>query len=298
MPIPAELRHSYRDEAHFREGFLHRLLRKLGYAIVIEYHGTDEFGKDIVFAELDRFGNVRYHALQARFTTGIGLKGAADLIECCHQAFANPFVHPATGQHETISSFYAVNGGTISNSARKHYFAALVPLYHRNVFLIDGPTLLRLDRWAATAHFEVLYDRLVGLINELELNHDISGPLGDHVERLLAYPFSAPPPVERFFTAAVGHYSAHPFIPDHPTLTREYLLAATRFNHILDALVVATVPTHYRYLIQQANDHLTSLPALSRHIEQQAGRFLQVLSALTAPIAKQAQEGGTADERG
>jgi len=305
MPFPPGIRRAYANEAHFRRAFLHRLLQGLGYAVVLDYHGAEEFGKDLVFGEVDRFGHVRYHALQARFLASIGLKGVPDLIECCHQAFANPFVHPATGQQETISSFYAVNAGSISDRARRNFFAALVPRYHRNVFLLDGQSLLRLDRWAGTARFDVLYDRLIGLINELELNHRILYPLLGHVEGLLAEPFSAPPPVERFFTAAVALYSAHPFIPDHPTLTQDYLLAATRANHCLDALAVATVPTHCRYLAEQAHEQLERLPDLSRGIEQRTDRFLQALSALAIPdrdvLMKpqtQAHEDGQAGEDG
>ena len=288
MPFPPRIRRAYANEAHFRRAFLHRLLQSLGYALVLDYHGAEEFGKDLVFGEVDRFGHVRYHGLQARFVASIGLKGVPDLIECCHQAFANPFVHPATGQQETISSFYAVNAGSISDRARRNFFAALVPRYHRNVFLLDGQTLLRLDRWAGTARFDDLYHRLVGLINELELNHRILGPLLGHIDGLLDEPFSAPPPVDRFFTAAVALYSAHPFIPDHPTLTQDYLLAATRTNHCLDALSVATVPAHCRYLAEQAREQLERLPGLSRLIEQNTDHFLEDLAALARP----AREGG------
>ncbi len=64
------------DEAQFRDRFLIPLLQRLGFAIVVNYHGDQEFGKDIVFGEIDRFGTVVYHAMQAKRAESISLSDA------------------------------------------------------------------------------------------------------------------------------------------------------------------------------------------------------------------------------
>jgi len=40
------------------------LLKYLGFTEVTYTHGIQEFGKDILFSEYDRFGNKIYHAAQ------------------------------------------------------------------------------------------------------------------------------------------------------------------------------------------------------------------------------------------
>lgn len=118
MTIPAEFKFASEDD--FIQRFLVPLLTRLGFSVV-NYHGTREFGRDLIFAEIDRFGHVRYHGLQAKYVASIGLNDSHDLIRDCDQAFTNPFVHPQTGAEGYISSFYAVNGGDVSEQARTNY---------------------------------------------------------------------------------------------------------------------------------------------------------------------------------
>ncbi|MDP2754082.1 MAG: hypothetical protein Q8P40_06790 [Nitrospirota bacterium] len=80
MAIPPEFNFANEDE--FTQEFLIPLLQRLGFSLVVNYHGSSEFGKDLIFAELDRFGHVRYHGLQAKY-------------------------------EPSISSFYSINGGSI-----------------------------------------------------------------------------------------------------------------------------------------------------------------------------------------
>ena len=60
MPIEAEFK-TFGTEADFTRRFLVPLLLRLGYSIVAEYHGQREFGKDVVFGEIDRLGEVVDH---------------------------------------------------------------------------------------------------------------------------------------------------------------------------------------------------------------------------------------------
>src|SRR5947208_1568790 len=109
MAFPLEFK--YTNEEDFIQRFLIPLLQRLGFSLVVNYHGHSEFGKDLIFGEIDRFGHVRYHGLQAKYEQSISLNEVETLIKDARQAFANPFTHPQTGSVERISSFYAINGG-------------------------------------------------------------------------------------------------------------------------------------------------------------------------------------------
>ena len=125
MTIPAEFdrfKEPRKSEENFTQKLLKPLLQRLGFYSVRDYHGTREFGKDLVFAEVDRFAEISYHGLQAKYEDGIGLQMAEDLAIDAIQAFTNPFEHPSTHQSHRITTFVAVNAGTVSEQARTHFF--------------------------------------------------------------------------------------------------------------------------------------------------------------------------------
>jgi len=282
MPFPSEFFVRFRREVEFIQKFVHPLLRKLGFSIIADYHGADEFGKDLVFAEIDRFGHIRYHALQVRYVPTLNIGQMADLIESCRQAFANPFLHPHTGQKEVISTFYGLNAGSITANARRHFFASVVPLFHQNARLLDGYALIQLDQWTGAARAEALHARVAGLLNELELNRRLSEGMRKELERC-RYSRLALPPADRLFTASIGHYLAEPFILAHPNLAREYALGAARVNKLLDGLFVARNAAMRQRLADQASEELSKLPAWSRHIEEKLGAFMERLGSLATP---------------
>jgi hypothetical protein len=209
MAIPKDF--NYKDEDDFIQRFLVPLLQRLGFALVVNYHGKREFGKDLVFMEIDRFGHVRYCGLQAKYEQSISLNGIEGLISDCKQAFANPFVHPNTGGQERIEIFYAVNGGSVSDEAKDHYFKSLQCPEGRSVRLFDGKSLLMLDRWATVNRIDAITERLGGLLVDVRYNRSIT----DHVRRTLENYFcghSKEIPPSRFRLEACSAYMACPFI--------------------------------------------------------------------------------------
>ena len=188
MPFPAEF-NGIRNETQFVKNFVHPLLRKLGFAVILDYHGMEEFGKDLVFGEIDRFGMVRYHAAQAKHHRAISLRDSQDLIEVAKIAFTIPFIHPSTGQPEPISGFYVMTTGTVSLAARRNFFASLVPLFHQNVFLLDGPSLVQLDRWAGTQRALAAHERVAGVFSELDLNERLHDQMQKGLLALREGPF-------------------------------------------------------------------------------------------------------------
>ena len=70
MAIPNELK-IFANEADFLARFIIPLLYRLGFSVVVNYHGQREFGRDLVLGEIDRFGHVLYYGLQAKYVDSL-----------------------------------------------------------------------------------------------------------------------------------------------------------------------------------------------------------------------------------
>jgi len=161
--MPIERHFKYANEAEFTNQFLVPLLRRIGYSVVVEYHGTQEFGKDLVFGEIDRFGQVAYHGLQAKYVDSISQSDSHALIQDCREAFGNPFRHLSTGAEERISTFTVANGGSIADNARTNFFNTLASPHGGHIRMLNGKELVELDRWAAVRQVESVGPQLTGL---------------------------------------------------------------------------------------------------------------------------------------
>ncbi len=209
MPIPPEFKSQYKNEEQFTDGFLVPLLNRMGFSLVVNYHGTQEFGKDLVFAEVNQFGHVTYHGLQAKYVGSLSQGESHGLVNDANEAFNNPFTHPNTGAKEHINTFYVANGGNIAENARQHFFSSLRVPHGGRVRLLDAKALIALDRTAAMRKMELVSETLFGLQLECASNLrqcDTMQPL------LIAKAKDAlkPLPSNRFRTLALGSYLVHP----------------------------------------------------------------------------------------
>ncbi len=168
MAFPTEF--NFLNEDDFTRNFIIPLIRRLGYSLVFHFHGAREFGKDLIFADVDPFGHIRYYGLQAKYEASISLNGVESVVHDCLQAFANPFTHPQTGSVERICGFYALNGGSLGDAAVTHYFNSLRPRFGGNVYLLQGRDLELLNRWAATSRSSFITEQLTGILLEIRYN--------------------------------------------------------------------------------------------------------------------------------
>jgi len=278
MVIPAEF--NYTNEDDFIQRFLIPLLKRLGFSVV-NYHGTREFGKDLVFAEMDRFGHVRYHALQAKYEASISLGDSKGLIEDCDQAFANPFVHPHTGASERISSFYAVNGGDISEPARTNYFNQLIR-YGSNVRLLDGKSLIALDRWAAFNRGEMVGETLTGMLIEIRVNRR---KMATFQPMLQAYveDTKKPLPIERLRDAGTTNYLLRPLSPNLINVDEVlwYSEFARMFNNSLEfCLKSLASEENKKDLLRKVIEQSVGFYIWGNHIEEAIQSVLSQLGPL------------------
>ena len=238
-----------RTEDVFVQKFLIPLLSRLGFSIVVNYHGRQEFGRDIIFGEIDRFGDVRYHGLQAKFEGSIGLGAISSeggVVDDCKQAFTTEFIHPHTGAAARISSFYAVNAGSFSDEARHYFFTALRPIYADNVRLIDGRGLLALDRLAAITLSEDRREVLAGLLCEVEYNFAVLTQILPGLKTIVigdGHNVRYPP--NRLRLNALSSYLVRPILGASISLDvlQRFWLMGTTVNSLLDGPTASPLQT-------------------------------------------------------
>lgn len=279
MAFPAEF--SYSSEDGFIQRFMIPLLNRLGFSVV-NYHGVQEFGRDLIFAEFDRFGHVRYHGLQAKYVASIGKRDSHGLVQDCHEAFFNPFKHPQTGASERISSFYAVNGGDISQPASDHFFNSLIQ-YGANVRLLDGKALVALDRWAAFNRGAAIGETLTGLIIEIR-NNRCCMPRILELWQLYIKEETNPLPFTTLRGIAASNYLARPIAPsniDVQTVLRycSYVEQVREVTHFC-TMSLGSIENK-RNLISELIDNATNFYLRGNEIEQQATAVLASLGPIT-----------------
>lgn len=236
MSLPDELT-SFGGEIDFTDKFLIPLLNRLGFTIVVNFHGKREFGKDLIFGEIDRFSHIRYHGLQSKYLPSIGKKAVHELIQDCDESFAKDFKHPQTGHKHKISTFYAVNAGTFSDEARDLFFASLSSKHADNIRLIDGKGLLALDRSAAINQTETGRESLIGLLIEASYNEEILQRIIPSLNGIIKGDgHNVQYPSLRLRVNAVASYLLKPFlVGDMPVeVVEKFWSMGTAFNRALD----------------------------------------------------------------
>ena len=212
---------------------------RLGFSVVVEYHGGQEFGKDLVFGEIDRFAQVSYHGLQAKYVHSISQSDSNDLIQDCREAFNNSFRHPNTGAQERISSFLVANAGSIAPNARTNFFNALNTPHGGHIRMLDGKGLLALDRWATVNQVESVAEYLSGLLLELRYNDRLIVGVRSAVKSYLENE-ETPLPIERLRIGATTNYLTRPFIStriDIEVVNQYWHKVANLLNPALDSLM-------------------------------------------------------------
>jgi hypothetical protein len=280
VAFPAEF--SYANEDDFIQRFLIPLLNRLGFFTVVNYHGVQEYGRDLIFAEIDRFGHIRYHGLQAKYESSIGKSDSHGLVQDCLESFANPFKHPQTGASERISTFYAVNGGDISEPASTHFFNSLTQ-FGGNVRLVDGKSLVALDRQIAFSRHESIRELLTGLLLEVRFNRQCIQP----VLQLLNSDLESPGrsiPVYRFRGQAATNFVVHPVLSTEieVDLVLKYSDFVDQYremaNYISSPLLNQdTIKKCVGFLISVVG----ALNKVGDHIERQVTAVLEKLGPLT-----------------
>jgi hypothetical protein len=282
MPIEAEF-NFFGSEADFTSRFLVPLLRRLGFSVVADYHGKQEFGKDLVFGEIDRFGEVAYHGLQAKYQASISQTDSEGLIEDCKQAFRLPFRHPNTGGEHRISTFIVASAGSIADNARANFFAAATLLEHSgNLRMFDGKALLAQDRWATMTRVEQVGETIAGLLIELEFNRKTLPIMIDSAKNFMQQQKLLP--IERFRSSAVSRYVVRPVLANmiDCDLANEYWFLADGINAVLNSLALPLLPEGLIAAVKQALELIEVFAGHDKKLTWQVMKARSTLGPLAA----------------
>jgi hypothetical protein len=147
------------------------LLRNMGFTSVQYVCGTDEFGRDIIFCELDKFNNARWMGAQVKAfrihgTSSRSKGNVQEIVNQIQEAFSNPFYDTSSNREDYVNGMYVITSKEITAKAKssiKNRFK------NQNVHFVDGQKLQELIQ---TYSPELLYvDQDVELIRAKILDY-------------------------------------------------------------------------------------------------------------------------------
>ena len=127
------------SEKDLRQQVLIPLLQSMNFQGVCEYHGRNEFGKDIICWKVDELANRDSLALVVKAVTVSGQsKDCADIENQVRQCFSKPYIDPVTGLEESINRCWIVSNKPITNEAADHIKSGIGhAVYTENVKFVD-----------------------------------------------------------------------------------------------------------------------------------------------------------------
>jgi len=133
-------------EKDLRKQVLIPLLQAMQFQGVHEYHGTTEFGKDIVCWDTDKLNSRENLALVVKATAVSGQSNAsADIENQVRQCFSKPYIDPITGAEEWVNRCWVVSNKPISSNAVDLIKAGIGhAVYAKNVTFVDVDKLWEL----------------------------------------------------------------------------------------------------------------------------------------------------------
>jgi hypothetical protein len=139
------------DEGQFTRNYVIPLFRGKGYIGVEYVHGRDEYGRDVYFYDLNRFGRRRDIAAQVKVGHITGTPVVQEVINQARAAFTNPYVDISTNEERRICEMYVITSGSIPVNARTQIINGLRDLCA--IHFLDGTKVLEETN---KVHFEIL----------------------------------------------------------------------------------------------------------------------------------------------
>lgn len=247
------------------------LLRQLGYSEVTYNHGIDEFGKDIVFADYDRFGNKVYHAVQVKVgdLSGGNKTKMSDLINHVERAFNVSFEDLVTKTKVRLSHFFVIISGRFTGNARKLLMEdERLSRYLHRLHLYEGHHIQELT----TRAFRELGFLLESQLAEFSWNKTISLALAQIGPTLPVTPYST-----SNLTKLIDALSVADRYSGLVRQLRVYQAKLLRQNNLI-ALLPVLSPLH------GAKNEITILKSEGSSVEQLADELAGVVRAAIAEL--------------
>jgi hypothetical protein len=268
-------------EEGFREEFIQPLLVKLGFVNISNKHGTQEFGKDYVFSEIDRFAHYRHMVVQAKHEESINQgRKVDDLLSQVRQAFNVPYHLPsASHEQRRVSAVYVFNSGTITENAQTQIRNGLDPALRTNVHFFDGEQLSTLDNSTALRFSESIRERLASLNLQLGVNATIIQSIAQSID--LANPDTVRWDVRQLLLRGIEDYVAAPLARDHIQLFTVLELWQQY------SIIRAIVDKHYSAVIGVSGPgRAAEMAMLKRTCEQAFATTIRVVDGINNALGR------------
>lgn len=117
------------SEKEFRQDIIIPLLSKMGFIAPIEYHGTNERGKDIICFEYDKLNEQRFLSIVAKTGDMTGDvssdKGLMNIVNQVQQAFDKPYEDLFNMKQVLINEVWIMTTGRIISGAEESVISTL-----------------------------------------------------------------------------------------------------------------------------------------------------------------------------
>lgn len=163
------------SETQFIDGYVIPIFRAR-FDYVIYNHGVREFGRDIVFWSVDKFGDRRDYAAQIKIGDITGTSdNMNEMVGQIITALTSPFFDNATQMHRDISMLYIITSGRITGNAEELIRLRVGPPLRNLVSFWDGQkTLQEFQRICSTILEYSIWDRMMMDTGLKDLLHEES----------------------------------------------------------------------------------------------------------------------------
>lgn len=161
------------NEQQYTDMSIIPLLRRMGFIEVTNNHGISEFGKDILFSEVNKFGEKRYSAAQVKVgdISGSAQGEITVVVRQLKMALTIKFDDLITKKKQSILEIYLITSGKFTNNAKQIIIGnlELAPYLHR-IHLLEGQHIEELKK----RNFQEINELMMGQLHELNQNRKIA----------------------------------------------------------------------------------------------------------------------------
>lgn len=136
-----------KDEKLFSKNFITPLLKKMKFDNITYSHGIKEYGRDFIFSEINRFGEVVNYGLQVKAGNISGKVNSEidEIIGQIEDAFSMPFIRISNSSSNYISVFIVAISGKFSNNAKEKIMNKVKKGLHGAIYFWDKEKIIELS---------------------------------------------------------------------------------------------------------------------------------------------------------
>jgi hypothetical protein len=134
------------NESLFTIEILLSLLRKMKFLSIRYNHGTREYGKDITFSELDKFGLIKNYGVQVKAGNISGSVNSQvdEIIGQINDAFKMPYYTVESRSPKYISFFIIIISGKFTDNAKEKIMEKIDPSILGTIYFFDKEKIIEL----------------------------------------------------------------------------------------------------------------------------------------------------------